>query len=168
MAWAYSQMYSKNACFGSRKNQGNAVAVLSEPRQPSGGFVTVWRIEPHAAKPGLAQTVLLEGVVAFCCSPRPAPGRAGIQIKFSESPNELRRREPLILACGGAFMTPCPADQSWATGGLGQLGGRNSGRGAGSKMVIPAAHRAGQGTMPSVVVQPDGVTVRFRHSRMVV
>ena len=106
--------------------------------------------------------------MAFCCGPRAVPGRAGIQIKFSESPNELRRREPLILACGGAFVTPCPADWGWATGGLPRLGGRNSGLGAGSEMVIPAAHGAGRGTMPSGALQPDGVTVPFRHRKMVV
>jgi len=90
-------MIKEHPGFSPGRNEGNAVPMLFQSFQPSRRFVTVERrIEPHAAKPRLAQTVVLDRVVMPSRIPRTHHRGARIQIKLAKPLKDPRWRQPLV------------------------------------------------------------------------
>ena len=76
------------------------LAVGSAARDPAKGFVTVRRIEPHAAKPRLRHAVVEGGVVAFRHVPRTANRCARVEVEFAKGADDVGRGQPFVLGGG--------------------------------------------------------------------
>ena len=83
---------------GARRDQGHPVSVGAHPPQPLNRLAAERRVAPHPPGPRQRQAVVSYRVVLGRRVPRSDYWRARVKVEGAECPQDLGRRQPLVVS----------------------------------------------------------------------